>query len=341
MPELPEVEQIRRSLEPAVLGGLIASAKALRRDVIVAGNGSTTARIRPGELLAGSRIARLHRHGKNLAIIADTGKVICIHLGMSGQLRWIAGNANQPTLDHVHVMWTVRRGRSTGRLIFRDPRRFGGLWLFDSLEQLMERRLGLLGPDALTIDGRVLGSRLNGSSRAIKAALLDQAVIAGVGNIYADESLFRAGIHPATPARRLAASHLDALAAEVVGVLQAAIDSGGSTIRSYVDSTGQGGTFADQHMVYGRAGQPCLACGVTLRHTTICQRTTTFCTGCQPRRLGSKKLAHLATTQSYPQSTNRDSGFPSESSGVVGVRSLERSRPTQRRGRVLVSSSSQ
>lgn len=339
MPELPEVEHIRRMLEPLLVSASVTSARMLRRDVVRAGGGSRTSRIAPRDLLVNSSITRLHRHGKNLAIIADTGRVICVHLGMSGQLRWLPANAEAPKLGHVHVIWNVSTNESKGRLIFRDPRRFGGVWLFDSMTQLANARLNSLGPDALAIDGSTLATRIRGSARSIKAALLDQSVVAGVGNIYADEALFRAGVNPAKSARTLTASHLDALAAAVVDVLNAAIASGGSTIRSYVDSTGQGGAFAASHMVYGRGGQPCRRCDITLRHTTISQRTTTFCPQCQPRKLrsiGPKQSTHSAT---YPQFNNTKSVSRRKVSRAATSTGATVGLQAQRRRRVVVSSS--
>jgi formamidopyrimidine-DNA glycosylase len=230
--------------------------------------------------------------------------VLCIHLGMSGQLRFVPHGQTLDQADHVHAVWNVQCKKSSGTLIFRDPRRFGGIWAFDSIDALREHRWNALGPDALTITGELLHAQLSGRHRPIKSALLDQAVLAGVGNIYADEALFAAGIHPATKAHRIDAQRADTLAASIVEILSSAIASGGSTIRSYVDSTGQGGSFAQFHRVYGRAGQPCLQCEAVLAQSTIAQRTTVHCPKCQslrptPRSRHKPGRTHLSTSRTH------------------------------------------
>jgi formamidopyrimidine-DNA glycosylase len=302
MPELPEVERVKRTLEPALLCGRVVEVRLHRRDVVHRSGAKLPRRIDPAELLADTTIARLLRHGKNLAIIGDNGRTLCVHLGMSGHLRFVrerddaAGHVDDDAadadphrakrsskLDHVHCEWRIEGPAARGTLIFRDPRRFGGLWTYDSESQLWEKRLNALGPDALTIEPQELAANLKGSRRAIKAALLDQAALAGVGNIYADEALFRAKIHPATRAAKLSRAQIDSLGSSLRAVLRAAIEAGGSTIRTYVDSNGEQGRFAAEHAVYGRGGQPCPRCGTRLRSTLVAQRTTVFCPKCQQR----------------------------------------------------------
>ncbi len=269
MPELPEVENVRRSLLPHLRGQRIASVAVRRADII---DGPRTHRA----LLAGGTIARLDRRGKQLAIIAADGRVLVVHLGMTGQLNAgpVPPRANDP---HVHVVWTTARGTT---IAFRDPRRFGGLWPQASVAALAQRWEGL-GPDALTIAPEALAAGLAGSRRAVKAALLDQAVLAGVGNIYADEACFIAGVRPARKASRLKREEVARLAEAIRTVLVRAVDAGGSTLRDYVNADGRAGQFASEHAVYGRGKQPCVRCGATLRQTTIAQRTTVYCARCQ------------------------------------------------------------
>lgn len=274
MPELPEVESTRRSLVP-LIGGRVISVELHRSDIV---EGVRT----PAALLAGSSILALHRRGKQLAI-EGTGGVVLVHLGMTGQLELSAADT-QPAHDrHTHAVWSLKLATpsgSSGVLWFRDPRRFGGLWTFASMNDV-HSRWAALGPDALTISGEELARAIAGSKRAIKAALLDQSMLAGVGNIYADEALFRVGIRPGRLAARITREHSERLAAAIRDVLGESIQSGGSTLRDYRDAAGQAGSFQSRHRVYGRGGEACLTCGTRLTQTTIAQRTTVYCRNCQ------------------------------------------------------------
>jgi formamidopyrimidine-DNA glycosylase len=288
MPELPEVEHLRLSLIPRLVGHSVLAAQVHRREVVVvpgdpasgfsrARRGARPRRLGPNALLVGGTIASLQRTGKQLAVVAADGRAACIHLGMSGQLRW-HGSAAYRRARHEHITWRLEEG---SRLAFRDPPRFGGVWLFPSFEELQEARWAALGPDALSLTPEELAERIAGSRRAIKAALLDQGVAAGVGNIYADEALFQAGVSPLRPARRLSRSELEALAGAIRGVMRASIGSGGSTLRDYLDGEGRHGTNQLRFAVYGRAGQPCVSCGRPLRALKVAQRTTVMCRACQ------------------------------------------------------------
>ncbi|MCC6675746.1 MAG: bifunctional DNA-formamidopyrimidine glycosylase/DNA-(apurinic or apyrimidinic site) lyase [Phycisphaerales bacterium] len=287
MPELPEVERVRTTLAPRLMGRSITKAVLIRRDVWTPAPAS---RARPGpaaiaaQLLEGAVVDRIKRRGKQLAIIAEDGRVLCIHLGMTGRLVYQPLSAGRAAEDHhIHSRWTIADDRGpAGELTFRDPRRFGGLWSLNSPEQLAERWMRL-GPDGLGATGPALWAALHESRRAVKAGLLDQAVIAGVGNIYADEALFRAGIDPRRRCDRIAEDEWVRLAEKIRAVFRSAIAAGGSTLRDYVDGDGSPGLGRDTHQVYGRGGQPCLSCGQTLRITTLAQRTTVFCARCQPR----------------------------------------------------------
>jgi formamidopyrimidine-DNA glycosylase len=290
MPELPEVECLRRSLEPHLIGRTISSATLRRQDICEVFTESRPRRATPADLLQGLTISELHRRGKQLAILSQQGPLLVVHLGMTGQLLfspsppgggpgWARRKSSASKQTHVHALWTL--AKDAGQLLFRDPRRFGGLWTFPSLDALTATRWSTLGPDALSVTASQLTEALKGSRRAVKAALLDQAVLAGVGNIYADESLFLAGIHPRRLASALKPTQIDALASAIREVLARSISTGGSTLRDYRDANGQAGTSQLNHAVYGRAGQACLRCSTRLRHAQVAQRTTVWCPNCQ------------------------------------------------------------
>ena len=286
MPELPEVEHLRRSLERDLVGSRVAAVTVLRSDVIRGrpGHAGTTT----GDLLEGATIHGLDRRGKQLAIVADGGRGVIVQLGMSGQLLWSVADRRRESGDHVHVRWQLVDAAGLARCLeFRDPRRFGGLSPFASRSDLDERLWSGLGPDAAIVAAEDLAVRLHerarDSRRALKSMLLDQSVVAGIGNIYADEALFAAGIHPALVARRLNPALAARLAQEIRTTLHTAIEAGGSTLRDYVDAGGRPGTFQDSHRVYGREGQPCVRCGSTIRSTTLSGRTTSWCPRCQTR----------------------------------------------------------
>ncbi|MGD9690146.1 MAG: bifunctional DNA-formamidopyrimidine glycosylase/DNA-(apurinic or apyrimidinic site) lyase [Phycisphaerales bacterium] len=280
MPELPEVECVRRSLVPALLGRTLGPV-TIHRPGIVDGPATTAA------LLARDEIVALERRGKQLALIARSGRVLIVHLGMTGQLLALSPSL-AAGLSHVHVQWSLPASRvgvaaNARFLLFRDPRRFGGLTPLASRAAL-DQRWSALGPDALGIEPGALRESLRDSRRPIKAALLDQAVLAGVGNIYADEALFAAGIAPRTPAGRLSPDRLAKLAEAIRTTLMRAIESGGSSLRDYVDGNGRRGGFVTLHQVYGRGADPCRRCGTTLASALIAQRTTVWCPRCQAAR---------------------------------------------------------
>lgn len=279
MPELPEVERVRLSLAHRLLGQRIASV-TLHRPDIVTGDRSDAA------LLANQTVTDIRRHGKQLAILSNTGRCLCIHLGMTGSLCYHAPTSNTP-VNHRHVIWTLDSG---DRFEFRDPRRFGGIWTFNTFDTLTQHRWSTLGPDALNITltqpntTATLAHALQQTSRPIKSALLDQSIVAGLGNIYVDELLFLCRVHPLTPAHRLRPDLLPLLIHHMQALLARAIDAGGSTLRDYVDAEGHSGGFQNSHQVYGRAGSPCLTCATPLRSKALQGRTTVWCPNCQPKR---------------------------------------------------------
>ncbi|HXF65105.1 MAG TPA: bifunctional DNA-formamidopyrimidine glycosylase/DNA-(apurinic or apyrimidinic site) lyase [Burkholderiales bacterium] len=270
MPELPEVETTRRGLEPLLVGRRILTAvvrnRALRRPV-------------PRDLarrLAGTTVRSLARRGKYLLLDCGAGHLI-LHLGMSGRL-WVVPAATAPTA-HDHFDLVLENG-SVVRL--RDPRRFG-LVLWETGDPLSHPLLAAIGPEpfAREFDGAWLHRATRHRTAAIKHVLMDSRVVAGVGNIYANEALFRAGIHPRTPARRLSRARCAALVEKLRETLEAAIRAGGSSLRDYVAADGRAGNFQSEFLVYDRAGEPCRRCGGPIAGLRQGQRSTFYCPRCQ------------------------------------------------------------
>lgn len=267
MPELPEVETVRAGLERLLAGAVVRRARARRPDLR-----TDIPDLAP---LAGRRIAAVRRRAKYLLIDSD-GPSILNHLGMTG--RWHElGDA--PPGRHDHVVLELADGR---RIAFNDARRFG---LFELCRpDRGHDALDALGPEPLggAFDGAVLRAQAARHRRApIKAVIMDQRVVVGVGNIYAAESLFRAGIAPALASGRVRGERLDRLAAEIRAVLAEAIAKGGSTIDDYRQVNGLSGLFQNSFAVYGRAGEPCPACGARIRARAIGGRSSFWCQRCQ------------------------------------------------------------
>lgn len=294
MPELPEVECVRRSLARHLVGRRVVSVRVNRSDVIRGGSGGS-GQSKPADLLAGQRIAELARHGKQLALVsdpnADGGGCVAIHLGMSGRLCIVpaltqrttrpAGSPTPADLPpHTHVVWHLDDGSAVR---FTDPRRFGGVWCFASRAALVQRRWARLGPDALVIRPADLARRLSGTGRCLKAALLDQALVAGLGNIYVDELLYACRLSPQTPANAITTGQVRGLVRRMRRLLGVAIDRGGSSLRDYVDADSRAGSQQTHHRVYGRAGLVCgrRGCAQVIVARQIAGRTTAWCPGCQ------------------------------------------------------------
>lgn len=280
MPELPEVENVCIGLTRTLVGQKVQRVVVNRREVVRGGAG-------PGDLLNRQTIRRIDRLGKQFALVGEkpTSKqkdgrqaCACIHLGMTGSLRYYAPEVDFQPDKHTHVAWTLAGG---GRLAFRDPRRFGGIWTFRSVNTLHEARWSKLGKDALTITPSQLHPKLQATQRAVKSALLDQSVIAGLGNIYVDELLFVMGIHPLRPGCEVSWPEAQQLVRRMRTLLARSIRLGGSSLRDYVDSSGQPGGFQQRHRVYGRSGLPCRSCDQPLACMTISGRTTVCCQRCQ------------------------------------------------------------
>ena len=275
MPELPEVETIVRGLGPALHG---------RRVKAVWGSGKALRLARPVDLRGlraasvGRAVARVRRLGKYILIELEGGGDggVGVHLGMTGHLR--VQPVAAPREAHTHVVFVLDGG---DELRFVDPRRFG--WVAAARDWTALAALSGLGPDPLNeLDAARLAEALDGVRAPVKAFLLDQRRIAGIGNIYACEALFRAGIHPSTPAgrtRRRAAALLDGVRA----ALQQGIANRGTTLRDYVDADGNWGDNADSLLVYGREGLPCPRCAAPIRRRVDSARSTFFCARCQRR----------------------------------------------------------
>ena len=270
MPELPEVETTRRGIRRALRGRRITEF-VLRNHKLRWPVDRALAKILPGQ-----RVRDVRRRAKYLLIELDRGTLIA-HLGMSGSLRVLPTDA--PWLKHDHYELRLDKG---GCLRFNDPRRFGSLhWVTgDPLEHPL---LAGLGPEPLDrgFGGAYLAGRARGRKVAIKQFLMDQRVVVGVGNIYASEALFRAGIHPRRAAGKVSAERFERLADGVRTVLGEAIRQGGTTLRDYVSAEGTPGYFRQKLFVYERDGQPCRRCRTPIRKLAQGQRSTYFCPACQ------------------------------------------------------------
>lgn len=275
MPELPEVETVRLGLAP-VLGVPIARVRVARRNVVRDHAEQRRGRLDPRALLEHDTVARTLRRGKQLALVGTGGRVVLVHLGMSGQVLVLEAGAKVAG-GHAHVVWSLDDGR---RIVFRDPRRFGGIWLLPD-QAALDARWDALGVDGLSITGEDLRRSLGASRRAVKNALLDQSGVAGVGNIYADEALFEAGIDPRRPCDMITPGEWAKLGDAIRAVLSAGIRAGGSTLRDYRRPDGTPGSGVGGHRVYGRGGQPCVRCGRPLAKALLAQRTTVWCEHCQ------------------------------------------------------------
>jgi formamidopyrimidine-DNA glycosylase len=273
VPELPEVETIVRDLRPHLVGRTVVRCE-LRFPTIV--------RHPEPEVfvdsVAGLRIDSVGRRGKYILIGLEQGRVLVVHLGMTGQLRLVA--ADTPIAAHTHAIFELDDG---SHLRYRDPRRFGRLLLGTEDELRVSRAMPRLGPEPIDPDFRHedLYLLLRGRRAPLKAVLLDQSAVAGVGNIYADESLHRARLRPDRAAGRLSRASARRLHESLRESLQAAIRNRGSSVDTYRDAWGEAGAQQDELLVYGRAGEPCLTCGRPLSAVRIAGRTTVFCRRCQ------------------------------------------------------------
>lgn len=270
MPELPEVETTCRGISPHIVGQTVQSV-LIRQPKL-------RWPISPGiqRLLPGQRIDQVSRRGKYLLLQTAVGTVI-IHLGMSGSLRIVGQSDAAEKHDHVDIVFS-----KNCILRLRDPRRFGAV-LWTSKTAYSHKLLRSLGPEPLSDDFTtdVLFLRSRNRKIAIKPFIMDSKIVVGVGNIYASEALFRAGIRPTTPAGRISFSRYQRLASAIKTVLSAAIESGGTTLRDFTNGEGKPGYFQQKLQVYGRAGEGCATCGTHIKLIQQAQRATYYCTLCQ------------------------------------------------------------
>lgn len=307
MPELPEVEVIRRGLAERVPGRTIERVEVRKANVLELPEDELQRR------LEGRRIEAVRRRGKFLILPVGADALI-VHLGMTGQLTfWDRAapdspgfivqdttglqRARQHAVDkHTHVTFWFSDGDA---LHYRDIRMFGliQVWPVARLHEM--KGLGELGPepleDAFTLEH--LSAGLKGRKRAIKAQLLDQHFVAGVGNIYADEALFRAGIGPERLAGRLTRAERERLFEAIPAVLRQGIEFGGTSMRDYIDSDGQRGSNQEALRVYGREGEPCYTCGTPIRRVIVAQRSSHYCPRCQRRGRGRGRAGAAAGTK--------------------------------------------
>src|SRR4051812_22828919 len=268
MPELPEVQTVVATLAPRVVGRRIERVVHLRDDMVTPAGFPFTASI------TGRTIRSVARRGKRIVFLLDDANAFFIHLGMTGRLTVESSDA--PVEPHTHLIVDFDRGP---QLRFRDPRRFGEIrWLGSGAGD------DKMGPEPLVMRTSQLAQRLAKTTRAVKNALMDQHVVAGLGNIYVDESLHAAGIHPLAPANKLSQEQVARLAKSIKAVLRRAIRHRGSTLRDYVDAEGGKGAFQRRHKVYDRAGDPCRACKTPIERIVLGGRSTHFCRRCQRLR---------------------------------------------------------
>jgi len=263
MPELPEVETVVRSLSGVLPGAPILGAEFGSRFVTRGNRKALAGR------LASKTIRAIRRHGKFIVLDLDAG-VLVVHLGMTGKLLFDA-----PRGRHAYGVFHLDRGE----LISDDPRQFGRIEYGAELPE----RVAALGPEPLEISLADFAARLKARKSPVKAVLLNQAVVRGVGNIYADEALFRAGVHPKRIAASLNKERIGRIYKAMREVLTEAIEKRGSSVSNYVDAEGRKGSFQQAHRVYQRTGEPCTVCGTPIRRVLVAQRSSHFCPRCQTR----------------------------------------------------------
>ncbi|HEY2051671.1 MAG TPA: bifunctional DNA-formamidopyrimidine glycosylase/DNA-(apurinic or apyrimidinic site) lyase [Caulobacteraceae bacterium] len=286
MPELPEVETVRRGLEPCLAGARLARVEARRPDLRFPLPKDFAAR------LTGAHVERLERRGKYLLAPLSTGESLIMHLGMTGRFQVVGGEvrrrpgafAQAAAADprHAHLVFETEAG---AEITYFDPRRFGFMDLVKGDAQVTYPAFAAMGPEPLgnQFHGHHLAEAFAGRRQAVKALLLDQTIVAGLGNIYVCEALHQARIAPFAPAGRIALARLEGLASTVREVLEAAIAAGGSSLRDYADASGAMGYFQHNFRVYGREGEPCPTpgCKGRIRREVQAGRSTFHCATCQ------------------------------------------------------------
>ena len=285
MPELPEVETVRRGLAPVLEGAVLAKVATARPDLRFPFPDNFAAR------LTGARVETLGRRGKYVLAGLSTDETLVMHLGMSGRFTIDDGGANTPGTfrqaevcnpRHNHVVFDCT-GPHPARVTYNDPRRFGFMDLVDTATLEDSRHFKGMGPEPLGngFSADVLNTALRPKSAPIKSALLDQRVVAGLGNIYVCEALYRAGVSPRRRASSVAGLRGVGLHQEIIEVLRIAIEAGGSSLRDFAGARGDLGYFQHRFDVYDREGQPCQKCDGQISRIVQSGRSTFFCSGCQ------------------------------------------------------------
>jgi formamidopyrimidine-DNA glycosylase len=271
MPELPEVETLVSQLRQSLSGSVLSTLQIFRSEVLKSDFKSFE------KLLPGKKIQKVSRRGKFIAIEFGEDAVLWFHLGMTGQLFW--RDSETPTDKHVHL--ALKFEAKPERLFFRDVRRFGKVILTQNDPMAFPPGIRKMGPEPLEMAAAEFVTRYKGRSGRIKSLLLNQHLVAGVGNIYADESLFRARIDPRKRPSRLSREVLGRLHGALCETLQEAIAAGGSSINDYFHINGNSGRFQNSHRVYGREGEPCRKCGDSIRRIFLAGRSSYYCPQCQ------------------------------------------------------------
>lgn len=271
MPELPEVETVVRELRPLLTGKSIHSVVVSRFKLRHPWEKKWSS------VVAGKTIRKLKRRGKWVQVFLDDDSLLALHLGMTGQLT--VHPTSDPSADHVHLQ--IRLDREGEELRFRDPRRFGSSLYFATEEKWYAWLDEKLGPEPFDLEPKSWSESLRSSQRTLKALLLDQSLVAGVGNIYADESLHLARLHPEQKGKQTSPAEAERLREAIVQVLTKAINGRGSTIRNYVGGSGLRGEYQEALLVYGRKGEPCGKCSTPVEQLRLGGRSTHYCPTCQ------------------------------------------------------------
>ncbi|MFG6116490.1 DNA-formamidopyrimidine glycosylase [Halobacillus sp. MO56] len=273
MPELPEVETVRQTLRQLVLNKKITDVTVLWDNIIKLPVESEAFR----QELIGQTVQEINRKGKFLIIEFDDISMVS-HLRMEG--KYGVYPAAEPMKKHTHVIFQLDDGTE---LRYNDVRKFGTMHIFKKGEEINQKPLSLLGPDPFddSFTADYFYNRLQKTQRTIKAVLLDQSIVAGLGNIYVDETLFRAGVHPERKANLLNRQQVEKVRQAAIETIEEAIQQGGTTIRSYVNSQGQIGMFQQRLFVYGKEEEPCKNCGTPIEKIKVSNRGTHYCRYCQ------------------------------------------------------------
>ena len=278
MPELPEVETVKRALIPVLQNCQVISAFVGRNNLRWPLPKNLAKR------LTGKHFTHLTRRGKYVLMFLDSNEVLLLHLGMSGSVRIHQKKPDLGKHDHFMLEMSAAKGEEKlSYVVLNDPRRFGWIDLFSESEIGNHKLLAGMGPEPLSneFSAMHLEMAFNGSSSPVKNALLNQTLVAGIGNIYASEALFLAGISPRRKAKNIAAGRADRLAAAIVTILRAAIEDGGTSLRDHVQPSGEVGYFLQRLKVYGRAGKPCPKCNASIKIITQSGRSSFYCSRCQ------------------------------------------------------------